>query len=452
MIDATIPLQVRSPQLDNPMDVAAKAMTLKQLAAQGQLQQVQLDAATRQQQEQQQVADIYRTHAGTGGKVNHAAIIDNLAASGLGHMIPAYRKSMLDAEKDQQDIDLKGTQNELEQGKVTKQKLDAVGGDIAGLLQNPNVTHDDIITTIVGWNKRGLIDTQTGHAMVKAVPSDPDALRDFLVVKGNEVNMKALDVGKRLEMMTPKYQQIDAGGTVQVGSVNPITAAFTPNQVIRKTAPPDNGVARDRLALDTRKYNERALGGSGGGGGMGGGALPAPPAPKPLPVGALKLQQEAAEAISIAGGLKADTAAIVKQLDSGTLKLGPIKNLVSGARNFIGESSENSRNFASAKASLEKMRNDSLRLNKGTQTEGDAVRAWNELFANINDQEAVRKRLVEIQNINTRAINSHELTIKNIRDNYNAAPVDTSARANVPAAVTDAANGKARPPLSAFNR
>ena len=451
MIDATIPLQVRSPQFDNPMDVAAKAMTLKQLAAQGQLQQVQLDAATRQQQEQQQVADIYRTNAGTGGKVNHAAIIDNLAASGLGHMIPAYRKSMLDAEKDQQDIDLKGTQNELEQGKVTKQKLDVVGGDIAGLLQNPNVTHDDIITTIVGWNKRGLIDTQTGHAMVKAVPSDPDALRDFLVVKGNEVNMKALDVGKRLEMMTPKYQQIDAGGTVQVGSVNPMTAAFTPNQVIRKTALPDNGVARDRLALDTRKYNERALGG-GGGGGMGGGALPAPPAPKPLPVGALKLQQEAAEAISIAGGIKADTAAITKQLDSGTLKLGPIKNLVSGARNFIGESSENSRNFASAKASLEKLRNDSLRLNKGTQTEGDAVRAWNELFANINDQEVVRKRLAEIQNINTRAINSHELTIKNIRDNYNAAPVDTSSRANVPPAVTDAANGKARPPLNAFNR
>lgn len=142
----------------------------------------------------------------------------------------------------------------------------------------------------------------------------------------------------------------------------------------------------------------------------------------------------------------------MKQLDSGTLKLGPIKNLVSGARNFIGESSENSRNFASAKASLEKLRNDSLRLNKGTQTEGDAVRAWNELFANINDQEVVRKRLAEIQNINVRAINSHELTIKNIRDNYNAAPVDTSSRANVPPAVTDAANGKARPPLNAFNR
>lgn len=448
MIDASIPLQVRSPQLDNPMDVAAKAMTLKQLAAQGQMQQMQLDATTRQQQEQQQVADIYRTNAGTGGTVNHTGIIDNLAASGLGHMIPAYRKSMLDAEKDQQDINLKGTQNELEQGKLVKQKLDIVGGDIAGLLQNPNVTHDDIIATIVGWNQRGLIDTQFGQSMVKALPSDPNALRALLVAKGNEVNLKALDVGKRLEMMTPKYQQIDAGGTVQVGSVNPMTAAFTPNQVIRKTAPPDNGVARDRLALDTRKYNERAL----GGGGMGGGALPAPPAPKPLPVGALKLQQEAAEAISIAGGIKADTAAITKQLDSGTLKLGPIKNLVSGARNFIGESSENSRNFASAKASLEKLRNDSLRLNKGTQTEGDAVRAWNELFANINDQEVVRKRLAEIQNINVRAINSHELTIKNIRDNYNAAPVDTSSRANVPPAVTDAANGKARPPLSAFNR
>lgn len=88
---------------------------------------------------------------------------------------------------------------------------------------------------------------------------------------------------------------------------------------------------------------------------------------------------------------------------SGDLELSPVANTVGGVRNALGISSENSRNLAEFRSTLERVRNDSLRLNKGVQTEGDAQRAWNELVSNINDPAVVRRQLRRIMSINQRA-------------------------------------------------
>jgi hypothetical protein len=153
-----------------------------------------------------------------------------------------------------------------------------------------------------------------------------------------------------------------------------------------------------------------------------------------LPVGALKLQEEALDNLATARSVDADLGAFQDQLGEGKLNLSLGKNLESRARNFVGNSNEESRNFSSFKAGLEKLRNDSLRLNKGVQTEGDAVRAWNELFANINDQEVVAQRLEEIRNINKRAAGVQKSKIKNLRQNYGADDLDYSGFEDVKAA------------------
>lgn len=145
-----------------------------------------------------------------------------------------------------------------------------------------------------------------------------------------------------------------------------------------------------------------------------------------LPVGALKLQEEALDNLSVARGIDADLGAFEGQLEKGDLNLSLGKNITSRARNLVGASTPESRNFASFKASLEKLRNDSLRLNKGVQTEGDAIRAWNELFDNINDENVVKQRLKEIRNINKRAANVQKSKIKNLRQNYGADDLDYS--------------------------
>ena len=156
---------------------------------------------------------------------------------------------------------------------------------------------------------------------------------------------------------------------------------------------------------------------------------------KPLPTQALKLQQEALDAIGIASSIDKDLGAIQTQIKSGKLPLGLISNAANSALNYTGNSTEESRNFGTFKSSLEKMRNDSLRLNKGVQTEGDAIRAWNELFQNINDPEMVNKRLTEIRNINTRGINYQKMNIDVIRSNYGKEGLDTSAYTNQNSAI-----------------
>lgn len=154
-----------------------------------------------------------------------------------------------------------------------------------------------------------------------------------------------------------------------------------------------------------------------------------------LPTSALKMQQEELEAIGTAGAINADLGAIESQIDSGKLKLGAVSNLAAKAKNFVGASDESSRNLATFQATLEKLRNDSLRLNKGVQTEGDAQRAWNELVENINDPKLVKQRLGEIRKINERATGLRKMNIDAIRSNFGVDPMDTSAREVQPPAV-----------------
>lgn len=154
-----------------------------------------------------------------------------------------------------------------------------------------------------------------------------------------------------------------------------------------------------------------------------------------LPTSALKMQQEEVEAIGTAGTISADLDALTRQIDSGKLQIGPIQNLVSKGKNLAGFSDENSRNFQSFSATLEKLRNDSLRLNKGVQTEGDAVRAWNEILTNINDPQVVKQRLAEVKRINERAAGLRKMSIDLIRQNFGVDPLNTAPVQNQPAAI-----------------
>lgn len=145
---------------------------------------------------------------------------------------------------------------------------------------------------------------------------------------------------------------------------------------------------------------------------------------KPIPAAALKLQNEDLDAIGTASGLNADLGNALNAIQSGTLELGPVKNIESGIRNWAGLSSPNSRNYNTFISNLEKMRNDSLRLNKGVQTEGDSKRAWDELIRDINDPKVVAQRLQEIIDLNERAVLLRQNNVDLLRQNYGKEPLD----------------------------
>lgn len=166
-----------------------------------------------------------------------------------------------------------------------------------------------------------------------------------------------------------------------------------------------------------------------------------------LPPKALQMQQDELDAIGTASTINADLGAIQKQIETGKLQLGPINNLMGKVKNTLGASDESSRNLATFQATMEKLRNDSLRLNKGVQTDGDAQRAWNELMTNINDPNVVKQRLTEIQKINERAVALRQMNIDVIRGNYGVDTLDTTGYQTQPAAV-----GSDSPPPGAVRR
>jgi hypothetical protein len=139
---------------------------------------------------------------------------------------------------------------------------------------------------------------------------------------------------------------------------------------------------------------------------------------KPMLTAALKLIQDETNAANAAASINQSIGRHLQRIDAGQLEFGPIDNLINRGRNFVGLSDEQSRNYQEFVSDLERLRNDSLRLNSGVQTDGDAQRAWNELFANLNDPAYVKQRLQTIQSLNQRAEQLRRLNADMIRENY----------------------------------
>jgi len=126
-------------------------------------------------------------------------------------------------------------------------------------------------------------------------------------------------------------------------------------------------------------------------------------------------------AIDTSQGILTDLDGYIGMIDDGKLKFGFGEGLVDSTLGFFGAAGEEERNSAAFDTFLEKLRNDTLRLNKGFQTEGDAQRALNEIIANKNDTEIVRTQLARLRQINERAI---ELRKRNINRRRKSQGID----------------------------
>ena len=116
-----------------------------------------------------------------------------------------------------------------------------------------------------------------------------------------------------------------------------------------------------------------------------------------------KRKLDTLEEIGMLGSLAADSASLYDDINNGRLNLSLLGNMASGAANAVGIGNEDTAKYATFMSTLKKMQNDSLRLNKGTQTEKDAERAWGELFGSLSSEKAVLANLKRIEAINQRA-------------------------------------------------
>lgn len=172
---------------------------------------------------------------------------------------------------------------------------------------------------------------------------------------------------------------------------------------------PERGITYDQWDLQRRKASAQTLNVNTG---------------DRIPATLVKEQDAMLDRVFNAQAIDADLSAIENQIRGGKLKFGPVENFVSQGKNLLGVSDEQSRNYASFKTTLEKLRNDSLRLNTGVQTDGDAQREWNALFQNINDTTYVRERLAEIRKINQRGARLQRERLNILRRNSGAGALD----------------------------
>lgn len=174
-------------------------------------------------------------------------------------------------------------------------------------------------------------------------------------------------------------------------------------------------------------------------------------ATKPLPVGIQKAEDDDYVAIDGHQVIADQLGGFINQLQSGALNLGPVSNRVAAARTFMGRANAEDANYNSFVSGMKKMRDDSLALNNGTQTEGDAIRAWEQLFANMNDERVVAQRLREIQSVNARAVKFRQQQIDRRRVRNGAEPVFGTAPATTPAAPPPIKPPPKKPPPATNN-
>lgn len=227
-LDPSIILQGQ--QIRDPLESYGKALTLKGLAAQQQMQANQLADYEQEKQQQQTLADLYRTSVGSGGQLDRNALMQGVAQRGLGARIPGLQKSFADLDKSQADVRHTTAQTDETQIKAQKQRLDIAGGTISSLLSNPNVSHQDVIMAVSGLVDQGVLKPEQGAQMVRSLPGSPQGLRQFLIQQG----LQTMDSAKRLEMLTPKTGTYDAGNRLIPTSTDQLTGTVTQGTPVQK--------------------------------------------------------------------------------------------------------------------------------------------------------------------------------------------------------------------------
>lgn len=124
---------------------------------------------------------------------------------------------------------------------------------------------------------------------------------------------------------------------------------------------------------------------------------------KPLPAALAKVDLDIEESLSAGNAADALLSKHVARLTSGQVDVSNMASALAAGRRFFDRGTTQDANLAELKADLTKMVNESLRLNKGVQTEGDAQRAFQEIMS-ANDTQTMLRGLQRMQEINARGL------------------------------------------------
>jgi len=236
-LDPSIALQIR-PMAD-PMEAMGKAVSLRALATQNELQgmqvQQQRDALARQTRLRDLVAglpadasDDQRLSAMRGG-----GFLDE--ADKFEDTLLKRRRTNAEIGKFDADAGETRAKTAEKQFEVQRRRVEAgaaVVGSVLARTQNP--THQDIFDAIAQAAQQYGLTPDEQSAMARGLPGDPAALSAWL----RSTNAQLMGAKERMEMLTPKLQEVNLGGTTQLVDVNPNTRGAAPT-TFQRTVTPD---------------------------------------------------------------------------------------------------------------------------------------------------------------------------------------------------------------------
>jgi hypothetical protein len=131
---------------------------------------------------------------------------------------------------------------------------------------------------------------------------------------------------------------------------------------------------------------------------------------KTLPARLQTAEDDDFSAIDTASSVVADIKPIIDNLETNKLNLNKVNQLKMGTQAFFGSKDPEVLRYQELERNLTRFVNESLRLNKGVQTEGDAQRAAAEYQAAFskNSTEGMKKALQELEKINNRQIENRK--------------------------------------------
>ena len=238
-IDPNIALQVRPMELADPLQQYGRAVQLRSLIGQGDLQALQMQEARRSAEETRAYNEAYKGALNPDGTIDRPRLTSALAGGGLGSRLPGVMEQFAKADK-------LGLETKELQGKVDAQGLTrardqfkALNNGLGALMRKPDLSHQDVIQTVGGLAAQGLITPEQGQEAIRQMPGNPAALQQFLQ-RRLTMNVEA---DKMIELMLPKLQQVNDGQRTQFVDTNPMSNPGGPAPIQMQATP--DAVMRD---------------------------------------------------------------------------------------------------------------------------------------------------------------------------------------------------------------
>lgn len=214
--------------------------------------QMEIQDAQAKQQQAQTMNDAYRAATGPDGKVDPAKLQASLAANGAGSAIPAFQKANADLQHVNAQTGQATADAQAKTQETLYKSLTMIDGSIAGLAARPDVNENMVVGEMGRLVNAGAFDVQAAHQgttadayarnLLSTMPvGNPAGLKQWLVSAG----LRTADASKRLEAMLPKYDEQDRGGTINQGTINPLTGQRTDGTDAVKTVTPDAKLQSD---------------------------------------------------------------------------------------------------------------------------------------------------------------------------------------------------------------